>query len=223
MWKAIVYKELRENLWIGAAALAIYAIMVGSFIGVDLTAAFVSRSTNSAAQIPFSDDRFTGEFAILSALFAVVIGFRQTIMESVRGTWLVLFNRPIEFGRVVALKLLSGAAIFLVCSAVPILWYGCWAATPGTHASPFFWCMTWPSWVVWFSMIPIYLGAFLSGLRPGRWFGTRALPLAGATFFAFVIGVAHTWLWPLWLAELTLLAALLCGVILFVARTRDFS
>ena len=37
----------------------------------------------------------------------------------------------------IGLKLAVGALVYLVCGAVPILLYGVWAATPGTHASPF--------------------------------------------------------------------------------------
>ena len=36
MWKAIVYKELRENLGLGLLALAVYLFMAASWIGVKL-------------------------------------------------------------------------------------------------------------------------------------------------------------------------------------------
>ena len=39
-----------------------------------------------------------------------------------------------------------------MCTAVPILVYGCWAATPGTHAIPFEWSMTVPIWGGWLAM-----------------------------------------------------------------------
>ncbi|MEI8229252.1 MAG: hypothetical protein WCH77_13460, partial [Planctomycetota bacterium] len=40
----------------------------------------------------------------------------------------------------------------------------------------------------WLGLIPVvYLGGFLSGIRPGAWFGTRLFPLLGAGLFAVMI------------------------------------
>ena len=119
------------------------------------------------------------------------------------------------------MKLLVGVAVYLVCAAAAILVYAWWAATPGTHASPFEWSMTVPIWKVWITMPLLYLGAFLSGIRPARWVGTRLLPLAAAGTLvlllprsALVAGLrtgAHV-----------LFSVVLVGSIFFVVRTRDF-
>jgi hypothetical protein len=87
-----------------------------------------------------------------------------------------------------------------------------WAATPGTHASPFEWSMTMPVWGAWFGMLTIYLGAFLSGLRPGAWVGTRLAPLAAA---AGVLAVS-TAMW--WLS-----GALAVSVYIVVLITADIA
>ena len=40
------------------------------------------------------------------------------------------------------MKLASGLAVLLVITGAMIQIYAMWAATPGTHPSPFFWSMT---------------------------------------------------------------------------------
>ena len=104
------------------------------------------------------------------------LGLRQTVGESIHGTWMFLLHRPVGWTRLIGVKLLVGVALYLVCGAAAILVYAWWAATPGTHASPFEWSMTVPTWKVWIVMPIVYLGgAFLSGMRPARWVGTRLL------------------------------------------------
>ena len=66
-----------------------------------------------------------------------------------------------------------------------------WAATPGTHASPFEWSMTVPIWIGWFAMTILYLGAFHTVVRPGRWYRSRLLPLAASAVATFAaVGLA---------------------------------
>jgi hypothetical protein len=42
-------------------------------------------------------------------------------------------------------------------------------------------------------LVLVYLGGFLSGIRPGRWFGTRLAPLLGAMIVAIFVGVIEFW------------------------------
>ena len=51
------------------------------------------------------------------------------------------------------------------------------AAAPRTHPGPFEWSMTESALRLWLILPLVYLGAFFSGLRPARWFGSRLLPL----------------------------------------------
>ncbi len=121
------------------------------------------------------------------------------------------------------MKLLVGTAAYLATSVVSIVVYGLWAATPGTHASPFEWAMTVPAWILWFGMAMLYLGAFLTGIRPGRWFGTRLWPLVAAGL-ATVATTAVFFLYQEWLSLVLILIVEIgmISVIFFVARTRDY-
>ena len=123
----------------------------------------------------------------------------------------------------IAAKLAVGGGLYLLCGLIAILSYAAWAATPGKHASPFLWWMTADAWKAWGVIVIVYLAAFLAGMRPARWFGTRLLPLVAGGVLAGVL-MFCLMCWPLraW-RRLSLVAACLIGLIHFTARTRDFS
>jgi hypothetical protein len=216
MWKALVYKELRETR--GLAALALLAYL---FLLYNLIALAVKLGTIASSEIPFVGVGLEGVFIFISVLLATAVGLKQTIGESLGNTWLFLFHRPVERWKLVALKLAVGMTVVLSLMALPILVYAHWAATPGTHASPFEWSMTRNAWQGWLAMTPIYLAAFLVGLRPGRWFGSRLLPLAGTALVTVMIQ-GFPWWWPAGALAILLLDAWLAAAIFYVAKTRDF-
>ena len=107
----------------------------------------------------------------------LLVAFRQTSWESSRDYFLFLLHRPVPRWAVFASKLAVGAVASALCVVAPIVVLGLWAAAPGTHPSPFRWSMTTQTWCLTAGMMLPYFGAFLSGLRPGRWVGTKLLPL----------------------------------------------
>ena len=217
MLTKLALKELRETAWIAAAALVVYLYCTMSVIGL-----IGPHGTERSPWIPFVSGELREPFVMVAACMAIALGFRQTVGESARGTFLFLLHRPASRQWLIGVKLLVGGGLYLVCSAVPITIYAWWAATPATHASPFEWSMTIPIWMVWISMSILYLGAFLSGLRPARWHGTRLFPLATT---GAMVSLLSEWPW-LGIVRLLLVASLivlLVTQILYVARTRDFS
>jgi len=217
MWKAVMYKELRETAGIAALGLLVYLYEVLGLMGLSAS----PFSGGRRYYVPFLGSEFSSVFVYVSALLTIAVALRQTIGESMRGTWLFLFHRPVQRWKLMSLKLITGAGLYLACGLVPILLYAWWAATPGTHASPFAWSMTLSAWRIWLSMTPVYLGAFLTGLRPARWFGSRLLPLAAAALLAGVIQTLPCW-WLLGILAVILLDAWLIATILFVAEARDY-
>jgi hypothetical protein len=206
MLRVMVSKELRETLPIVAFAVVVY-VWLGLRLAIgDFALVFAE---------------FLLTFLMASTVFAVALGLRQTLSESARGTWLFLLHRPLNRRLLIGTKLLVGSALFCVCAAIPILIFGWRVATPGTCPGPFEWSMTADAWAQGASLIGVYLGAFLTGIRPGRWVGTRLLPLAGSTILVFFIH-ALTQLVLFW-GALAALGAALVGLILFIARTRDYS
>ncbi len=219
MLKALMLKELRETAWIGLIGLLAHLAFVANCAGYAILPIW---RTGNALEIPFLGGSFLVTFSFVSIALAVTLGLRQTVSESRGGAWLFLLHRPASLWRVLAAKLAVGGGLYLLCGLVAILSYAAWAAMPGKHASPFLWWMTANAWKVWGQIAILYLAAFLAGIRPGRWFGTRLLPLAAGGLLAILLTFAL--FWPLaGIAAILLVAACLIGLIHFTARNRDFS
>jgi hypothetical protein len=217
MLTRLALKELRETLWIAAAA-----TVVNLYVLVILAGIGSSRPTSLEEAYPFNST-VTASFIVVGMCLAAGIGLRQTVGESARGTFQFLLNRPAERWQLVVTKLLAGLGLCLGVTLLPLALYAWWAATPGTHPSPFEWWMTTLSWKGWLAGSIVYFGAFLAGIRPGRWHGTRLMPLAAAGLLALVLTTVPLWWW-LPPAPLMLLAdVLLVMAILFVGETRDYS
>ena len=226
MWRALAVKELRENIGLAAVALLAYLAVVASVtrIAPDLAGLVMFGSYliyGRESEVPFVGTGFLFRFVQVAVLFSLALGFRQSLAEAVGGRFQWLGHRPLRRWRIVAAKLAVGAGLYLVVSAIPILLLAAWAATPGTHASPFFWSMTGPAWWTWFTMLVLYLGAFLSGVRPGRWYGSRLWPVAAAGLAVVLLNVIP-W-WPVQAVLLVVVAGLFTGTIGQVVETRDYS
>jgi ABC-type transport system involved in multi-copper enzyme maturation permease subunit len=219
--KALVRKELREVFGITAAALAGYLMLVASLMGARVFDWFPGMP-NGTREVPFVGGEFTVFFIFASVLFAVALGFRQSAWESSRGTYLFLLHRPVRREAIFLLKLAMGAGILVVCMSLPIVLYGTWAAAPGRHPSPFTWSMSESAWQSVLEMPLLYLGAFLSGLRPARWYGTRLLPLFASAAILLLLERVPWW-WSLGLPLTVLLYGLLAANICYVARVRDYA
>lgn len=220
MLKALVLKELRELAPIAAIALAVYAFLVANRTGVE----FIFWTSGNSNDIPFVSDGFTEPFILVSLAFGLALAMKQTLGESWRATWLWLLFRPVSRGEMIMVKLATGLSLYLVCSALPIVWYSCWAALPAKHASPFYWSMTVETWEAWFITGTLYLAAFWCGLWPARSLGPRWMPFVGTGIMIFagcgllsLISSTAVWLIPV------AFAGLIASNILFVTRTRDFS
>jgi hypothetical protein len=220
--KALVRKELREVLPLVVAAMASYLILVVWLIGGRLFDRMPGLRREDV-RVPFVDDPFNSVFLMISIGFLLALGLRQSAWEELRGTYLFLLHRPISRRRLFLIKLATGASVFVVCASVPILIYGIWASLPGGHPNPFAWSMTGIAWQIIYFLVPLYLGAFLTGLYPARWYGTRLLPLAGvAALLALAAGGTLRFWYLSWPAVL-LLAVVLTGSICHVAMERDYA
>ena len=220
--RALTLKELREVFGITAIALAAYLALVINLMGAKVFD-WIPGMPAGTSGVPFVDGEFMGTFVLVSVAFALALGFRQSAWESAKGTFLFLLHRPASRNRIFLTKLAAGAGVLLpVQHCLPIVLYGWWAAVPGHHPSPFEWTMTESAWRLTLQIPLLYLGAFLSGLRPGRWLGTRLMPLVAAALVMALLS-ALPWSWPIGLTILVALYALLVANICLVARVRDFS
>jgi len=223
MVKAMILKELRETRGILLLAFVFFLGVITYQMGFD----YFPWGRRYEVLVPFLEDDFIPWFGWIAGILAVALGFRQSLGEAIHGTYPFLLHRPASRRWLLGMKLAVGLTSYLICAAIPILIYGFWAATPGTHSSRFQWSMTILVWDMWLWMSLLYLGAFLSGIRPGRWLGTRLLPLAGAGLLFFMFAVVEFSLSAgnssLWRNLVILVAdALILACIFHVARHRDF-
>jgi len=219
MFKAIAIKELREVAPLAAAALIVSAYCVVLLTGLNVLTFEPYRVT----AIPFLDRSVFVTFVIvLGTSLAIALGLRQSAWESGTGTYLFLLHRPASRYWLMGAKLITGLLVLLATTAAPILAYALWAATPGNLPAPFRWSMTGTVWLLWFAMTIVYLGAFLSGLRPARWYATRLLPLVGIAPVMPIIFLLQS-KWMIGVAITILLDAILLAAIYRIAETREYS
>jgi ABC-type transport system involved in multi-copper enzyme maturation permease subunit len=225
MLLALVRKELRETRLFAALALAVYFIYLSRLTGtwgeslISLLG-WIPGLNPDVPDAPFVHGNFLSMLFYIGAALAIALGFRQSAWEPSQGTAPVLLHLPLSRRTIFLTKLATGMAILLFCTLLPLLTYASWAATPGTHAGPFEWSMTGPAFRVWLLTPLAYLGAFASGIRPARWFGTRLFPLLAAASGVFLFIVPYWWLiaFPL----LLIVAAVFISDILWEAETRDY-
>jgi hypothetical protein len=216
MHKALVIKELRESVGLVALAClaAAYALAV-------LTATpLLPWQSSRLYTYPFVRDDLSFFFALVVGGLAVALGLKQTAWELGQGTVYFMLHRPMKRWRVFVCKMAVGAVIVLVFSALMLLIYAGWAATPGSFEAPFYWSMTYSAWRMWIAMPPVYFGAFLAGIRPGHWFASRLVPLATGILFAFAAANVP-WFWISALISVAASAVLLVGISYYVQQ-RDY-
>jgi hypothetical protein len=221
----MVMKEFREIRGIVFLAVIGFGFAILADVKPGFPNPFRMVGGHGAADIPFVDGSSCELIVLVAGAMAIALGLRQTLGESARGTYLLLLHRPASRRGVIGMKVFVGLAAYVICGAAAILIFGLWAATPGTHASPFEWSMTIDAWCALVPPAILYLGAFLSGLRPGRWFGTRLLPLVAA-FCVVAIWEAMTEGTNVGWGGVVFMLLLVVGLvdaIFFVAQTREYS
>ena len=216
MIKALALKELRES-----AGILVLAVLVMGYALAELTAfSLLPWQSGRLYHYPFVNDSLFFYFSLVVGGLAIVLGLRQSVWESRFGTYYFLLHRPISRGSIFGSKIAVGLLAVMSLGAVLILLYARWAATPGNMPALFEWSMTYPAWKFWGVMPMVYLGAFLSGMRPGNWFGTRLVPLVATLAGAMMI-YALPWVWLTGVVSLAISFLLLLVIWHFVYQ-RDF-
>lgn len=224
---ALVKKELRETRAFAAPALVLHLVYLVTLTAGNrgyLLASLLDHlpgASRTPAEVPFVTDGFEAVLTVICGALAIALGFRQSAWEPSQGTAPYLLHLPLARRTIFLTKLTTGIGLLLACTLAPILAYATWAATPGTHPGPFEWSMTGPAFRLWLILPLVYLGAFASGIRPARWFGSRLLPLLAVGPAVVLLFAVPPW-WLVGLPLLCLAISAFVSTILREAEIRDF-
>ena len=228
MFRAIALKELRETWSFAVLAGALLAGLFCNQIGKwsPLLSYFLGwipglKPCACPSVFPFLYDSFQTPYTFVAAALAIALGLRQSAWEPSQGTSHYLLHLPLSRSNIFLSKLAVGGGLLLGCTLLPLVAYGAWASTLGTHPAPFEWSMTLPVFRIWLTMPLVYLGAFLTGIRPARWYGSRLLPLVAVGPCAFLLQYVPDW-WLLGLPLAVMMDTSLTSVILLEASSRDY-
>jgi hypothetical protein len=223
MFKALFRKELREFLGIGVAGLAVSVLVAAMFgplsvpwspdalnyhnVGWDLGYDSIAR-TKLELPVPVSSRMYLSALSVLACGMGLLLGLAMSWKEDIKRTWPFLLFRPVTRSQVIGAKLLAALALYCAALAVPFALLAVWCAVPGNTPAPWSADYLYPGLDTLARGLVVLLGAFLSGLRPARWYGTRFAPLAAAALIVVLAAVCPSW--PV------SSAALLLGILLFL-------
>ena len=216
MLKALVIKELRESVGVFALAAFVAIVAIGGLMGYSVIPIFQFGSSNG---IPFVSDSVEFSLRVVIGGLALALGLKQASWEFAHNTYYFLLHRPIDRSRIFWIKLAIGAVLLFGLGSVMILIYAAWAANPGSIGTPFYWSMTVSAWRWLICLSLVYLSAFLCGIRPARWFGTRLAPAATGIFAAAIL---HNF--PIWAEMLgvAVIGGIILTAIFYYVRERDY-
>lgn len=200
--KALIRKELRENLKFALPAFLILSLLL-------YNAYAIARSQ------PLLNRGFLAPVELVCNLFGLVLGWFQVFPEKNRDLWAFLIHRPLTQTQIFLAKTIAGLATYCVAMGLPLLALVIATSRPGQFASPFEWAMVWPV----ARMIPVgavwYFAGLLMGLRQARWYASRGLILLAA-FCIYALGtVAPASLTAFWRQPVVIGV----GVVLLAAAT----
>jgi hypothetical protein len=186
--KAIIWKELRENLkW---AALAFLCLLLAEIYALHTQGNSAGDSTGS---VTLCGSTFLMVSVLGCALVGAALGAVQILPELRRDQWASLLHRPVPRGVIFLGKVVAGLALYLMATGVPLLVSTAYAAWPGAFPAPLVPGLLRPALSDVLLGAVFYFAALLAALHRGRWFGAR-----GAISIAAIatLGCHLTGGWP---------------------------
>ena len=192
--KALIQKELRENLKLAVLGLAIFALMLVLEYRDFLHAMkdMMLGNTNLRGDLlqPLIAPLFYMATGYFCAIFGAVLGWFQIHNERHRDLWAFLIHRPITRTGIFLGKIIGGLVLYALVAGLPLVCFIGWALAPGHVAAPFEWVMLWPVAVFFLWGIVFYFAGMLTGLRQARWYASRALGLGVALIVSIAVVAA---------------------------------
>jgi ABC-type transport system involved in multi-copper enzyme maturation permease subunit len=184
--KALILKELRENLKLGVIGLVMaVAVVAGTQIYylnlIKDIASGVSVAQNYSYRLqPLTSGNFEAFSGLLCVLVGLMIGWFQIHNERHRDLWAFLVHRPVTRTTIFLSKAIAGLLLYALAVGLPLGYFVLWVRMPGQVAAPFEWGMGWLPLAAFLSGVAWYFAGMLTGLRQARWYGSRGLGLAAA-------------------------------------------
>lgn len=177
--RAILWKELRENLRWAALALGASCAMVLAWI---VENRYATTSLDSIA----SEEVLVMLF-FTSGAVALGLGVLQTLPESRQSRWAFLVHRALSPTRIFAAKAIAGLGLYTLAVVLPFLAMAGWLSLEGIEERPFHRAMVAPGLLVLLANLTFYFAGVLVCAREARWYGSRLLPLGTAALVAGII------------------------------------
>jgi hypothetical protein len=171
--KALVRKEIRENVKLAALGLVIYTLML-----VQQYRDYVF-SPNNMSQ-PLAHGGLQGFTGLFCAIFGAVLGWLQIHNERRPDLWAFLMHRPMTRPGIFLGKVIAGLGLYCFGVGLPLFGFIVWARWPGHVAAPFELTMLRPLAAYVLTGVVFYFAGMLTGLRQARWYASRALVLGVA-------------------------------------------
>jgi len=182
--KALVWKELRENVKWAFLAMVAFGIAMGYAL--------------SHTQYGYPDYYYNDGITLCKKSFLIVttfgcpaiglfLGLMQILPELKRDRWAALLHRPVSRGLVFAGKATSGFVLYVAATAIPFglaVWI---VATPGNFGVPFLPEMVKPGAADICMGAAYYFAALTLSLQRGGWIGLRAFPLLAAVHTSYFV------------------------------------
>jgi hypothetical protein len=168
--KALVFKEIRENLKLAALGMGIYTlVLLQQYHGYVMSPRDMTQ--------PLVNREFLMFTAWFCALFGAVLGWLQIHNERRPDLWAFLMHRPMTRTSIFLAKAIAGLGLYAVAAGLPLLGFIVWARLPGHVGAPFEPIMLRPAATFYLAGTVGYFAGMLTGLRQARWYASRALGL----------------------------------------------
>lgn len=226
---AVMLKELRSTVWVVALGVIAFGGFLSEICGV--TTLTRNEFPTHENMFPLVQPLCLLWYGFIGASFAGSLGLVMSLNDGARGMWAFVLFRPSSRRAYIGAKLLTGGVLTLATVALPAIVYLVWAKTPGNVAIPFDWSYAQPAIEACGWAVVVFLGGFLTGIRPASWWWSRLWPLGATVVLGMMLSgsvmggfepdimPSQAQYWGLCL----LVGAILVTSILHVVDERDFA
>jgi hypothetical protein len=186
--KALVRKEMRENVRLAALGLVVHTLML-----VQQYRGYVAPPYDMSQ--PLADAGILWSTSWFCAVFGAVLGWLQVHNERRPDLWAFLIHRPITRTEIFLGKVMAGLGLYALVVGLPLLGFIVWARLPGHVAAPFELRMLRPVAAYVLTGVLYYFAGMLGDLRQARWYASRVLGVGVAIVVSLLVSEGPAF-WP---------------------------